>query len=127
MVQDKTPDGKKPIVQGTTSHNRPNLRRGRSSVRCRCPPLVQKRNQQNATVDRQKYRYVWNNKKEPPLITMEETHTNMQDIRNQLNIKTLQWKIEKRSLQRMSCSQNEKLETGQSGCPQLVTCSRNNP
>ena len=55
MVQGKTPDGKKPIAQETTSHNLPNLRRGRSFfVRCRCPPLVQKRNQKNATVDRQK-------------------------------------------------------------------------
>ena len=45
---------------------------------------------------------------------MDGTHTNMQDIRNQLNIKTLQWKIEKRSLQRighvlrMDCSRHVK-------------------
>ena len=48
-----------------------------------------------------RYRYVWINKKEPPLITMERTHTEMQDICNQLNIKTLQWNIEKRILQRI--------------------------
>ena len=51
-------------------------------------------------IDR-RYRYVWINKKEPPLITMERTHTEMQDICNQLNIKTLQWNIEKRILQRI--------------------------
>ena len=57
-------------------------------------------NKMQQWIDR-RYRYVWSNKKEPPLITMEKTHMNMQDIRNQLNIKTLQSKIEKRSLQRI--------------------------
>ena len=57
-------------------------------------------NRMQQWIDR-RYRYVWSNKKEPPLITMEKTHMNMQDIRNQLNIKTLQSKIEKRSLQRI--------------------------
>ena len=101
MVQGKAPDGKKPIVQETTSHNRPNLRRGGllfdAAVR---PWYKSKINKMQQWIDR-RYRYVWSNKKEPPLISMKRTHTNMQDIRNQLNIKTLQWKIEKRSLQRI--------------------------
>ena len=47
------------------------------------------------------YRYVWSNRKEAPLKTMERTHTNMQDIRNSAGITSLQAKIEKRSLQRI--------------------------
>ena len=47
------------------------------------------------------YRYVWSNKREAPLKTMEKTHTNMQDVRNSLGITSLQIKIEQRSLQRI--------------------------
>ena len=47
------------------------------------------------------YRYVWGNKREAPLKTMEKTHTNMQDVRNSLGITSLQIKIEQRSLQRI--------------------------
>ena len=51
-------------------------------------------------IDR-RYRYVWSNKKEPPLKTMQRIKHNMQDLRNSLQINTLQWKIEQRSLQRI--------------------------
>ena len=45
-----------------------------------------------------RYRYVRSNKKKPPLKTMQRIHHNMQDLRNNLQINTLQWKIEQRSL-----------------------------
>ena len=46
-------------------------------------------------------RYIWSNKKGPPLIQMQMQGKNMQDIRNILNVKTLRWKIEKRTLERI--------------------------
>ena len=52
------------------------------------------------TVDRM-YRYIWSRKTKPPLIQMQEEHKNMQDIRNDLNIKTVRWKVEKRVLERI--------------------------
>ena len=48
-----------------------------------------------------RYRYIWSNKDGPPLIKMQEQHKNMQDIRNILGVKTLRWKIEKRTLERI--------------------------
>ena len=48
-----------------------------------------------------RYRYIWSNKKGPPLMQMERDDVNMQDIRNLMNIKTLRWKIEKRTLERI--------------------------
>ena len=65
-----------------------------------CPYYKNEINRMQQWIDR-RYRCVWSNKQKPPLITMERTHTNRQDIRNQLNIKTLQWKIEKRSLEQI--------------------------
>ena len=53
-----------------------------------------------STVDKM-YRYIWSNKTKPPLIQMQEENINMQDIRNQLKIKSVRWKIEKRVLERM--------------------------
>lgn len=47
------------------------------------------------------YRYIWSNKRQPPLIEMEERGKNMQDVRNDLQVKSLRWKIEKRTLQRI--------------------------
>ena len=47
------------------------------------------------------YRYIWSNKKQPALIEMLDKGKNMQDVRNELGVKSLQWKIEKRSLQRI--------------------------
>ena len=51
-------------------------------------------------VDRM-YRYIWSNKTKPPLIQMQEVGKNMQDIRTELGIKSIRWKIEKRCLERL--------------------------
>ena len=51
-------------------------------------------------VDRM-YRYIWSNKRGPPLMQMQEEQVNMQDIRNILGAKSIRWKIEKRVLQRI--------------------------
>ena len=53
-----------------------------------------------STMDKM-YRYVWSNKTKPPLIQMQEQHTNMQDIRNELEIKSVRLKVEKRVLERI--------------------------
>ena len=47
------------------------------------------------------YRYVWSSKNKPPLVQMQEAHKNMQDVRNELKIKSIRSKIEKRVLQRI--------------------------
>ncbi|XP_063722275.1 uncharacterized protein LOC134848689 [Symsagittifera roscoffensis] len=47
------------------------------------------------------YRHVWSSKSKPPLIEMQEKGVIMQDIRNQLNIKTIRWKVEGRTLKRI--------------------------
>ena len=46
-------------------------------------------------------RYLWSRKTEPPLREMQRKGMNMQDIRNELNMKTIAWKIEKRAWLRM--------------------------
>ena len=48
-----------------------------------------------------KYRHIWSKKTKPPLFQMQEEEKNMQDIRNELKVKTLRYKIEKRVLQRI--------------------------
>jgi len=47
------------------------------------------------------YRYVWSDRNGQPLRQMQERHENMQDVRNRLNVKSVQWKIEKRVLERV--------------------------
>jgi hypothetical protein len=47
------------------------------------------------------YRHVWSNKREPPLMQMERENTNMQDVRNQLGVRSVRWKVEKRVLERI--------------------------
>ena len=47
------------------------------------------------------YRYVWSSKTKPPLIQMQETGVNMQDIRTEFGIGTIRLKIEKRCLERL--------------------------
>ena len=61
---------------------------------------VSEMNRMQSMMDR-KYRYIWSNKTKPPLIQMQEEHTNMQDVRNSLKVKSLRWKIEKRVLERI--------------------------
>ena len=51
-------------------------------------------------IDR-RYRYVWGHKKEPPLKTMQRVQKNMQDVRSSLGVKSIHWKVELRSLQRI--------------------------
>ena len=46
-------------------------------------------------------RYLWSRKTEPPLMEMQRRHMNMQDIRNEMDMKTIGWKIEKRVWGRM--------------------------
>ena len=47
------------------------------------------------------YRHVWSNGRGPPLRLMQDQGINMQDLRNQMGIKTLRRQIEKRSLERI--------------------------
>ena len=47
------------------------------------------------------YRYIWSQKSKPPLIQMEEERKDVQDVRNDLNIKSLRWKVEKRVMERI--------------------------
>ena len=54
-----------------------------------------------SSVDRM-FRYIWSNKRRPPLIHMQQEGVNLQDIRSDFDIKTLRWKIEKRCLERIS-------------------------
>ena len=47
------------------------------------------------------YRYIWSRKTGPPLIQMEKEGKNMWDVRRELGVKSLRWKIEKRVLERV--------------------------
>ena len=47
------------------------------------------------------YRYVWSSKKKPPLVEMQEEGMNMVDVRKQLGVKSLRWKVEKRIYERI--------------------------
>ena len=47
------------------------------------------------------YRYVWSRGNEPPLRHMQREKKNMADVRKELNVKSLRWKIEKRALERL--------------------------
>ena len=53
-----------------------------------------------STVDKM-YRHVWSRKTKPPLRQMEEESKNMQDLRNELGLKTVRLKVEKRCLERI--------------------------
>ena len=47
------------------------------------------------------YRYVWSRKTKPPLMQMEEEGKKMEDVRAELGVKSIRWKVEKRSLERL--------------------------
>ena len=49
------------------------------------------------------YRYVWSDKKGPPLVQMQEEGVNMVDVRKALGVKSLRWKIESMNEWVMSC------------------------
>ena len=48
-----------------------------------------------------RYRYIWSNKMGEPLRQMKRYHTNMQDMRNELDVKIIRSKIEKNHLVRI--------------------------
>ena len=48
-----------------------------------------------------RYGYMWSNKKEEPLRQVERNRMNMQDMRNELDVKTIRSKIEKSHLVRI--------------------------
>ena len=47
------------------------------------------------------YRYIWRRGNEPPLIQMQREQKNMADVRKELGVKSVRWKIEKRVLERI--------------------------
>ena len=47
------------------------------------------------------YRYVWSDKKGPPLMQMQREGKNMFDVRRELGVHSLRWKIEKRTMERI--------------------------
>ena len=47
------------------------------------------------------YRYVWSDRNGEPLRQMAERHVNMIDVRQRLRIKLVEWKIERRVLERI--------------------------
>ena len=47
------------------------------------------------------YRYIWSRKTKPPLIQMQEEMKNMFDVRRELGVSTVRWKLEKRVLERV--------------------------
>ena len=47
------------------------------------------------------YRYIWSKKNSQPLRQMQAAHKNMQDLRNELGVKSIRVKIEKRVLERI--------------------------
>ena len=47
------------------------------------------------------YRYVWSRKMKPPLIQMQEEAKNMFDVRKELGVSTVRWKVEKKVLERI--------------------------
>ena len=48
-----------------------------------------------------KYRYIWSRKTGPPLVQMQQEHKNMWDVRRELGVKSVRYKIEKRVLERV--------------------------
>ena len=44
---------------------------------------------------------MWSNKTKPPLVQMKEERRNMEDVRKELGVHSLRWKIEKRVLERI--------------------------
>ena len=48
-----------------------------------------------------KYRHIWSNKREPPLIQMQREGKNMYDVRRELGVRSVRQKIEKRVLERI--------------------------
>ena len=47
------------------------------------------------------YRYVWASGRKPPLEQMQDEHKNMFDVRRELGVQSVRWKIERRVLERI--------------------------
>ena len=47
------------------------------------------------------YRYVWSRKNKPPLRQMQEEKKNMADVRKELGVTSMRWRVEKRILERI--------------------------
>ena len=47
------------------------------------------------------YRYVWSDKKGPPLMQMQREGKKMFDVKRELGVHSLRWNIEKRILERI--------------------------
>ena len=101
MGEGTSPIGEEQTIQTPTSNSYTNMCREWPPVR-RSGKILEKGEikKMQQWIDR-RYRYKWSNKKEPPLKTMQRIKHNMQDLRNSLQINTLQWKIEQRILQRI--------------------------
>ena len=48
-----------------------------------------------------KYRHIWSRRRVPPLVQMQKEHKNMSDVRRELGIKSVRYKIEKQVLERI--------------------------
>ena len=47
------------------------------------------------------YRYIWSRKNKPPTAQMQEEKKNRFDVRKELGVRSIRWKIEKRTLERI--------------------------
>ena len=47
------------------------------------------------------YRWIWSNRRGPPLMQMQEEGMKMEDVRRKLGVKSVRWKVEKRVLERI--------------------------
>ena len=68
-----------------------------STVKCAC---VKEVNRLRRFMDRIN-RYLWSRKTKPPLFQMQEEGKNMFDVRKELGVLTMRWKLKKRVLERI--------------------------
>ena len=47
------------------------------------------------------YRFVWSRRSRPPLMQMQDEGKKMEDVRRELGVRSVRWKIEKRVLERI--------------------------
>ena len=47
------------------------------------------------------YRFVWSRRSRPPLMRMQEEGKKMEDVRRELGVQSVRWKVEKRVLERI--------------------------
>ena len=98
MGQNPSTTREKQDVQEAKGPSSTNMRRKRT-IDAAVRPLQKRELKKLQQWMDKRYRYTWSHHKEAPLNTMQRTSQNMQDIRNLLGRKSVQWKVEKRSLQ----------------------------